>query len=33
VKKGDLLTTANSQPDSSTRLFALRQEQDRMLGY
>lgn len=32
VKRGDLLTTANSQPDATTRLFALRQEQDRMLG-
>nr|WP_314256947.1 NAD(P)H-dependent oxidoreductase [uncultured Devosia sp.] len=32
IKKGELLTTANSQPDTSTRLFALRQEQDRMLG-
>ncbi|KQN73878.1 NAD(P)H-dependent oxidoreductase [Devosia sp. Leaf64] len=33
VKKGDLLTTANSQPDTSTRLFALRQAQDKMLGF
>ena len=32
IRKGELLTTANSQPDTSTRLFALRQEQDRMLG-
>jgi Predicted homoserine dehydrogenase len=32
VKKGELLTHANSQPDTSTRLFALRQAQDRMLG-
>ncbi|MGV8853630.1 MAG: NAD(P)H-dependent oxidoreductase [Devosia sp.] len=32
VKKGELLTSANSQPDTSTRLFALRQAQDRMLG-
>ena len=32
VKKGELLTSANSQPDTSTRLFALRREQDRMLG-
>lgn len=32
VKKGDLLTRLNSQPDTSTRLYALRQEQDRMLG-
>ncbi|CAN7500227.1 MULTISPECIES: NAD(P)H-dependent oxidoreductase [unclassified Devosia] len=33
IAKGALLTAANSQPDSSTRLFALRREQDRMLGY
>ncbi|WP_332698411.1 NAD(P)H-dependent oxidoreductase [Devosia sp.] len=32
IKKGELLTSANSQPDTSTRLFALRQAQDRMLG-
>ncbi|GLQ11635.1 homoserine dehydrogenase [Devosia yakushimensis] len=32
VKKGALLTTANSQPDTSTRLFALRQLQNKMLG-
>jgi predicted homoserine dehydrogenase-like protein len=32
VKKGELLTAANSQPDVSTRLFALRQAQDKMLG-
>jgi predicted homoserine dehydrogenase-like protein len=32
VKKGELLTSANSQPDTSTRLFALRQAQDKMLG-
>ena len=32
VKKGELLTNANAQPDNSTRLFALRQKQDRMLG-
>ncbi|SFV37171.1 Predicted homoserine dehydrogenase, contains C-terminal SAF domain [Devosia crocina] len=32
VAKGALLTTANSQPDTSTRLFALRQAQDKMLG-
>jgi len=32
VKKGELLTSANSQPDTSTRLFALRQLQDKMLG-
>jgi predicted homoserine dehydrogenase-like protein len=33
VKKGDLLTTANAQADTSTRLFALRKRQDRMLGW
>ncbi len=33
VRKGELLTTRNAQPDTTTRLFALRQEQDRMLGY
>jgi len=27
-----LLTAANSQPDTSTRLFALRGLQDKMLG-
>jgi predicted homoserine dehydrogenase-like protein len=32
VRKGELLTVANSQPDTSTRLFALRQRQDQMLG-
>jgi predicted homoserine dehydrogenase-like protein len=32
VKKGELLTSGNSQPDISTRLYALRREQDRMLG-
>ena len=32
VKKGDLLTAANSQPDTTTRLFALRKKQDEMLG-
>ncbi|MDB5531416.1 MAG: homoserine dehydrogenase [Devosia sp.] len=32
VSKGALLTTANSQPDTSTRLFALRQRQDQMFG-
>lgn len=30
VRKGDLLTTRNAAPDASTRLFALRREQDRM---
>lgn len=30
VKKGELLTTANAAPDSSTRLYALRQKQDAM---
>ena len=32
VKKGDLLTRANAAPDPTTRLFALRQRQDQMLG-
>ena len=32
VRKGDLLTSANSAPDTTTRLFALRQLQDKMLG-
>jgi len=32
VKKGQLLTTANALPDQSTRLYALRQRQDQMLG-
>ena len=32
VAKGALLTTANSQPDTSTRLFTLRQRQDQMFG-
>jgi predicted homoserine dehydrogenase-like protein len=33
VKKGELLTRANATPDTATRLYALRREQDRMLGY
>jgi predicted homoserine dehydrogenase-like protein len=33
VRKGELLTTGNSRPDQSTRLYALRQRQDQMLGY
>ncbi|HWV20921.1 MAG TPA: NAD(P)H-dependent oxidoreductase [Devosia sp.] len=33
IAKGALLTSANSQPDTSTRLFALRQAQDRLLGH
>jgi predicted homoserine dehydrogenase-like protein len=32
VKKGDLLTRRNAAPDATTRLFALRQLQDQMLG-
>jgi predicted homoserine dehydrogenase-like protein len=32
VKKGELLTLANAQPDTSTRLYALRQRQDQMFG-
>jgi predicted homoserine dehydrogenase-like protein len=31
VKKGELITSANATPDVTTRLYALRQEQDRML--
>jgi predicted homoserine dehydrogenase-like protein len=33
VKKGSLITSANAQPDTSTRLYALRLAQDAMLGY
>lgn len=32
VKKGALLTRANAAPDPTTRLYALRGKQDRMLG-
>jgi predicted homoserine dehydrogenase-like protein len=32
VKKGELLTTANALPDTSTNLFRLRQRQDQMFG-
>lgn len=32
VKKGELLTSANAEPDKTTRLWALRQKQDAMLG-
>ncbi|HEV7719549.1 MAG TPA: SAF domain-containing protein, partial [Arsenicitalea sp.] len=32
VKKGELLTTRNATPDTSTNLFRLRQRQDRMFG-
>lgn len=32
VKKGELLTRANATPDTTTKLFALRQLQDKMLG-
>jgi len=32
IGKGELLTGANARPDTTTRLYALRQEQDRMLG-
>jgi predicted homoserine dehydrogenase-like protein len=32
VKKGELLTRRNAAPDQSTRLYALRQRQDQMLG-
>ncbi|WP_379062995.1 NAD(P)H-dependent oxidoreductase [Mesorhizobium sp. UC22_110] len=31
VKKGELLTAGNAAPDSSTRLYALRRQQDEML--
>ncbi|MBL8598751.1 MAG: homoserine dehydrogenase [Devosia sp.] len=33
VKKGELLTAYNATPDQTTRLYALRQRQDQMLGY
>jgi predicted homoserine dehydrogenase-like protein len=32
VKKGELLTSANARPDTTTRLWALRRKQDQMLG-
>jgi predicted homoserine dehydrogenase-like protein len=32
VRKGELLTSDNARPDTSTRLYALRQRQDRMFG-
>ncbi len=32
VRKGDLLTRANTEPDTTTRLYALRGLQDEMLG-
>jgi predicted homoserine dehydrogenase-like protein len=32
IAKGALLTRANCRPDTTTRLYALRQAQDRMLG-
>ena len=32
VKKGELLTAANATPDTSTKLFTLRQRQDAMFG-
>ncbi|KKB11036.1 homoserine dehydrogenase [Devosia geojensis] len=32
VRKGELLTRANAEPDTSTRLHALRQRQDQMFG-
>src|SRR5690606_36205791 len=31
VRKGELLTRANALPDTTTRLYALREAQDRML--
>ncbi|WP_417583802.1 NAD(P)H-dependent oxidoreductase [Pelagibacterium sp.] len=33
VKKGELLTAANATPDTTTKLFALRERQDAMLGF
>jgi predicted homoserine dehydrogenase-like protein len=33
VKKGELLTRRNAAPDQTTRLHALRQRQEQMLGY
>ncbi|WMT89107.1 SAF domain-containing protein [Pelagibacterium sp. H642] len=32
IKKGELLTTSNATPDTSTKLFALRKRQDEMLA-
>jgi predicted homoserine dehydrogenase-like protein len=32
IARGSLLTTANATPDTTTRLFALRQRQDQMFG-
>ena len=32
VKKGELLTRANAEPDKGTRLWALREKQEEMLG-
>ena len=32
VRKGELLTRLNAAPDTATRLYALRQAQDKMLG-
>ena len=32
VKKGELLTSANAEPDKTTRLWALRQRMEEMLG-
>jgi predicted homoserine dehydrogenase-like protein len=33
VRKGELLTRKNASPDPTTRLFALRQLQEQMLGH
>ncbi|MNL09608.1 hypothetical protein D3C87_1303750 [compost metagenome] len=33
IEKGALITTANATPDVTTRLYALRREQDKLLGY
>lgn len=32
IKKGDLITRANGQPDTTTKLYAYRQAQDKMMG-
>ncbi len=33
VKKGELLTTANVQPDANSKLVELRRQQDRLMGF
>ena len=32
IRKGELITTANATPDTSTKLYAMRKRQDEMLG-